>query len=517
MRIDLLAPCLLTAPCLLLVLGASSTASLSHSPEESSAAPVETAAVAELGAVLSRALATIDADEISADLHFLASDEMKGRNTPSPEQRIAARFIASRLQRLGWQPGAQEGYFWEYELPISAVDPERSRLLAERGGETLELALGTDYAFYPRSSKDAEVEAAPAIYAGTLSAGDCEGLDLAGRWVFYRSSAEVDRGDIQRTLRRGEAVGAIVLPGSDLDESAMVARVESWGKQVLEPKLSRGSSGRGSSSSKSPSKSPASLCMTEAGARRLLALAGAGEFRLGEVYDLGLSETRTSIEDSSAQLENVIGLWPGRDPELAKELIIVSAHYDHVGTNDAGEVYNGADDNGSGTVGLLAVAESLASYGPMRRSVMLMWVSGEEKGLLGSAAWTKDPYLPGGLEPVANVNIDMIGRNATDSLLITPTAAHDAYNGLTRMAEAHCAEEGFPTLGNADAYWGRSDHANFSRNLDIPVAFLFSDVHEDYHKLTDTPDKIDYDKIRRVSRLVVRLLHGLQTDELALD
>ena len=77
-----------------------------------------------------------------------------------------------------------------------------------------------------------------------------------------------------------------------------------------------------------------------------------------------------------------------------------------------GDIYNGADDNGSGTCGLLAIAEALKEYGPMRRSVMLIWVSAEEKGLLGSEAWTKDPYLPGGLKPLCNINIDMIGRNA---------------------------------------------------------------------------------------------------------
>ena len=234
---------------------------------------------------------------------------------------------------------------------------------------------------------------------------------------------------------------------------------------------------------------------------------------VGQALEFTFRESHGVNEGEGTHLENVCGIWPGTD--LKDEVIILSAHYDHVGVT-GGEIFNGADDNGSGTCGLLAVAEALTHYGPMRRTIMLMWVSAEEKGLLGSAAWTKNPWLPEGMKAIANVNIDMIGRNAPAQLHITPTSEHDAYNGLTKVAERNAPLEGFPVLGSADAYWNRSDHANFSRNMGLPVAFLFSDVHEDYHKSTDTPDKIDYDKIRRVSRLVVRMLHDLQADQLDL-
>jgi hypothetical protein len=115
---------------------------------------------------------------------------------------------------------------------------------------------------------------------------------------------------------------------------------------------------------------------------------------------------------------------------------------------------------------------------------------------------------------VCNLNIDMVGRNAPDELHITPTRSHRAYNGLTRLAERWAAAEGFDRLGSADDYWERSDHMNFERNLGIPVAFLFAEVHEDYHQPTDTADKIDGDKVRRVARLVLRMLDGLQGDDL---
>src|SRR6185295_9106407 len=99
---------------------------------------------------------------------------------------------------------------------------------------------------------------------------------------------------------------------------------------------------------------------------------------------------------------------------------------------------------------LLAVAEALASEGPLQRSVLLLWVSGEEKGLLGSEAWTKNPTLPEGFHAVCDLNIDMIGRNAPDKLLITPTRALKEYNGLTRLAEGLAPLEGFPQLGSCD-------------------------------------------------------------------
>jgi hypothetical protein len=106
----------------------------------------------------------------------------------------------------------------------------------------------------------------------------------------------------------------------------------------------------------------------------------------------------------------------------------------------------------------------------------------------------------------------MIGRNAPDEFLITPTSKHRAYSALTKVAEANAELEGFSKIKSADAYWERSDQYNFRKYMDLPVAFLFCDVHEDYHQPSDTPEKIDYDKMRRICRLVVRMLEALQID-----
>ncbi|HIL51740.1 MAG TPA: M28 family peptidase [Planctomycetes bacterium] len=454
---------------------------------------------------LERGLIQLDADRIRADLYFLASDEMRGRDTPSPEQRIAARFIAARLERLGWQPGAEDGYLHEYELPIQGLDGLACQVLVESGDERLRFEFARDYACHPSSISTYQVRGEELIYAGGFGKDEIEGLDFKNRWVIAESSG-VGFGRLRRIARKGGALGVLVVPGSELSPAAMADRVESWGTRALEGKLNRGRSRR----------AYPLLYLTADAARKLYDFAGVSDPVAGDVLAVSLQETRASKDDARVGLENVCGLWPGSDPVLRNEVLIISAHYDHVGASDEGEIYNGADDNGSGTCGLLALAEGLVEYGPMRRTVMLIWVSGEEKGLLGSAAWTSDPWFPEGMQPVADINIDMIGRNASDYLLITPTAERAEYNGLVRRAEALAPLEGFPKLGNCDAYWSRSDHANFSRNLHIPVTFLFSDVHEDYHKPSDTPDKIDYDKIRRVARLVLRMLDSLQADELNL-
>jgi hypothetical protein len=455
---------------------------------------------------LERALESITPENIKSDLYFIASDEMAGRDTPSKGQRIAARFIRSRLQRLGWEAGTADGYFHNYELSKTVIDEAATKSSIQAGDKHLPLTFGSDYAF---SMRGGALEAkGDMIFAGTLADEEMQDIDVEGKWLVVRQ-AEKSTWPLMRKAREKKALGLVFVPGEARDAAAMQAECES-----LAVSARKGRVGRGGGSSR---RAPFPLAfMTEAGFQRVQELGGSTGLEIGKSLGVELHDVRAVDDTQKEELENVCGIWRGSDPLLSNEVIILSAHYDHVGVSSNGDVFNGADDNGSGTCGLLAVAEAITNYGPMSRTVMLIWVSGEEKGLLGSRAWTENPWLPEGMKAVCNINIDMIGRNAGDSLLITPTSEHDAYNGLTRVAEKHCESEGFAELGSADAYWGRSDHANFSKNMEIPVAFLFSDIHEDYHKVTDTPDKIDYDKISRVTRLVVRMLDDLQSETLDL-
>ena len=209
--------------------------------------------------------------------------------------------------------------------------------------------------------------------------------------------------------------------------------------------------------------------------------------------------------------ENVLGFIEGTD--LKEELIIITAHYDHLGKHED-KIFNGADDDGSGTVATLEIAEAFMSAkkegnGP-RRSVLIMPVSGEEKGLLGSKYYTDHPIFP--LEnTVANLNIDMIGRigdfkdNPNYVYLIgADRLSQDLHDINEQVNKQHIGLELDYTFNEEDdpnRYYYRSDHYNFAKN-NIPVIFYFNGIHEDYHKVTDTVEKIDFQKIETITRLV---------------
>jgi len=470
-------------------------------------APVPAAPARAASPELERALATIDPQKIRADIFFIASDELEGRDTPSPGQRIAARFIRARLERLGFQPAGDDGFFDRYELEKTGVDLAASTAGYTRGASETALVFGQDYVFFGGGEHDLTGEI---VFVGGGQEAELGGLDLKGKWALVvdkeRPPGEARMQRMQRIQAAG-ALGLLSAPAAGAKDAAeRDARLAQFASFTREPQLSPAGQSRGG-----PAEFP-TLSLTSRLASELL---GAPEVAAGRALGVTFHEQRKERKPEPVELENVAGLWPGSDPKLAQEVLILSAHYDHVG-KQGGVIHNGADDNGSGTCGLLAIAEALKNHGPLARSVLLLWVSGEEKGLLGSQAWTEHPTLPAGMRAVSDINIDMIGRNAPDKLLITPTKALKEYNGLTRLAESLAPLEGFPVLGSCDEYWQRSDHMNFADNLHIPVAFLFSDVHEDYHEPTDDPEKIDCDKIRRVSRLVLRMLDGLQADPLSL-
>ncbi len=467
---------------------------------------------------LESALATVSADEIRSDLYFIASDELEGRDTPSAGLKIAARFLRARLQRLGWQPGAKDGYFYTWQLEKKGLDADKCHV--EFGGQSL--TLGKEYYLSGFGVNVAREASGSIVCLGEAKAEDVEKLDVEGKWVLVLDR-EQDLGQLRRDLGRKKIAGFVYLPAADYKGKPYAERFGS--------DLARQKEGRVSPARTEPEEKPAesdrprgaaSIYLVPETKAAFLAAAGVKEEALttGKTLALELKETRALLgQGGLVDVENVCGFWPGSDPALKHEMVIVSAHYDHVGVQ-RGVIYNGADDNGSGTCTLLALAEGLKQYGPMRRSVLLLWVCGEEKGLWGSDAWNKHPFLPEGCKPVADINIDMVGRNAPEKLLITPTEKHKSYSFLTKLAESLAPLEGFhgpkdgdPPLGSADEYWQRSDHYNFVK-AGIPAAFLFSDVHVDYHQPTDDPDKIDYDKVHRAARLVLRMLDGLQNDKI---
>ena len=210
--------------------------------------------------------------------------------------------------------------------------------------------------------------------------------------------------------------------------------------------------------------------------------------------------------------ENIIGYIEGSD--LKDELLIITAHYDHLGIKDT-LIYNGADDNASGTASIMEIAQAFMmakkdGKGP-RRSVLIMPVSGEEKGLLGSKYYTDNPIYP--LEKtVANLNVDMIGRTdkkyANDPnyiyLIGSDRLSMDLHNISEEVNKKYInlrLDYTYNEKDDPNRYYYRSDHYNFAKN-NIPVIFYFNGTHTDYHQPTDTAEKINFDKIEKISRYI---------------
>ena len=212
--------------------------------------------------------------------------------------------------------------------------------------------------------------------------------------------------------------------------------------------------------------------------------------------------TPSGFDPSSAP--NSVGILIGTDPVLRDEFIVVSAHMDHVGTNGANvkdSIWNGADDDASGTAGVLALAEAFAQM-PPRRSMIFLTVSGEEHGLWGSAWFAKNPPVPMG-KIVANFNLDMIGRNWKDSIVVVGLEHSDLGSTLFKISAAH-PELGITPMRDPwpqENFFGRSDHFNFA-SRGVPALFFFNGTHEDYHQPSDSPDKIDAEKESRVVKLI---------------
>ena len=231
----------------------------------------------------------------------------------------------------------------------------------------------------------------------------------------------------------------------------------------------------------------------------------------GEDYfqDIPSSFFNNKYHDS----ENVVAFIKGS--EFPEEIVVISAHYDHVGMDSEGNIYNGADDDGSGTVSILEIAEAFKEaqndgYQP-RRSILFLHVTGEEKGLLGSDYYTKNPIFP--LEnTVTDLNTDMIGRidpkhedNPNYIYLIgsdkLSTQLHELSEEVNNKYTQFDLDYTYNDENDPNRFYYRSDHYNFAKH-NIPVIFYFNGTHADYHQPTDTPDKIEYDLMARRAQLI---------------
>ena len=521
-----------------------------------------------LGAALPPALAqdrapqleSIRKGDLRADLFFLAADGMRGRLTDTPENALAAEWIKARFERLGLAPaGPEQSYFHAYNLLTATLgDPNRLELTAPNAA-TVQLAAGQD--FYPQRfsasgrARGALVFAGYGIHAPAQGHDDYRSAAIEGKVVlaFDHEPGERDpnssldgvvTAEAANALRKtlaAQARGAVAVlfvadthnhPGPSNFEAAARAfwpdtppRIERYTLATLMEQV----------------RIPA-VQISPALAATIVARSGKSLEELGRAAETpggfppialpGEVEVTTTVNRHVVPDRNVLAMIEGSDAKLKDEWIVVCAHYDHDGA-DGTRIFNGADDDGSGTVGLLEIAEAYALAAregrrPKRSVLFAAWNS-EERGLLGAWAYAEQPLVPRD-RIVAVLNMDMIGRNEEvpegggnrfrGLEMQTAESNRNAINiiGTARSADMKAAvtkanagiglELKFRYDNNISNLMRRSDHWPFLQH-GIPALWFHTGLHPDYHTNYDRPEKVNYDKMEKAARLVYQMSYDL--------
>ena len=495
------------------------------------------------------AIDTIRREELRADLFFLASDGMRGRLTNTPEYDLAAEWIASRFARLGLQKlGDLDNYFQRFELVTGKLG-EPNKLLLGTPDARRTVKLGEE--FYPLNfSASGDLKARGLVLVGYgVTAPEYDWDDYKGRDVKGTIVVAFD-GDPDPDNPKSPFDGVVTSDYANARKKAMIAQKHGAAALLvvnIRPRNGRG--GPGFAANYWPKATPRIdhfqlatdtdkiripvLQVTLAVAEHIFGVEleplqrqanspGGGQVYLTATMpiELSASVSKTPIAD-----RNLVAKIEGSDPVLKDEAVIVSAHYDHDGA-DGTRVFNGADDNGSGTVAVLEIAQAYvnaakAGQRPKRTVIFAVWGS-EERGLLGSWAWVANPLWPLD-KTVASFNMDMIGRNEE-----VPEGGGPRFTGLKPQTSASNANSvnimGYsfnPELSDIVKTANKetdltlkmdydNNRANLIRRSDqwpflqhhVPSVFFHTGLHPDYHTTGDRPERIEYPKMERIVKLV---------------
>jgi hypothetical protein len=473
---------------------------------------------------------TIQTTELYSRLSVLTADSLEGRETSYPGQHKAAQYIAHEFQQFHLKPIGDGGsYFQHFNVTASAMDPATTIVTTINNSSTT-YHWGTDFIGGP--VLDTTVSGKAAFIGFTDSELDeAAKTKLAGRILFvfigkHRYADDTSRALLLQRLYalRRESSAAGILMVTDEEGPASFSHVRSllWDMGADKGVIKLPDDIK-------PVKSFSIRFFISAElANTVLQGSGVSFQQLHEAAkkETGFSplflDNITVTLNSKAihetrQTENVVGLLEGTDPKLKDEVVVLSAHHDHLGKDLSGNIYHGADDDGSGTTSLMDLAEAFTKN-PMKpkRSILFLSVTGEEKGLLGSTYYTNHPLIP--LEHTfTDLNIDMIGR--TDDLHQDRPAMNYVYvigsdkispqlDSLLRAANKEAdnidLDYKYNDESDPEQYYRRSDHYNFAKH-NVPVVFFFTGNHKDYHKPTDTIDKIQFDKMIKIDHVIYNL------------
>ncbi len=461
---------------------------------------------------------SIRANEAFAHVRFLASDALGGRDTPSDGLKIAAQYAAALFESWGLEPVGDDGtYFQKFEL--AAVAPTASSGLgwsSARGEGRVDLTAetATPFPFTPNGKVTAPVVfCGYGITAEDQGYDDYAGIDVEGKIALILRYTPREKDTEQyfgtpagrrhayfqtkydNAIAHG-AAGVLVVTGPlhhDADNF-----VFSW--------PSSGGRGRGSDGG------APGMHVAQATLDRMLGTVGLGMSELKSwqaAIDESMKPRSRAIDGLKATVDvtmarsplptkNVIGVVRGTDPNLRDEVIVVGGHYDHVGIGGGGadRIHNGADDNASGSSGVLEIAQAFATS-PLkpRRTLVFMLFAGEEKGLLGARHYVRNPVFP--IEKtVAMINLDMIGRNATDDVEVIGAFQNKDLSALAKRANRTVGMK----LTEPQSISGGSDHMPFISG-GVPAVFFFSGFHREYHQPGDHAELINREKLEKISRL----------------
>jgi hypothetical protein len=469
----------------------------------------------------------VSAELARKHLSIIASDEFEGRETGKPGAEKAAKYIANEFKALGLLPGVKGSYF----LDVPIVEPSFTVNALTANGKSY--TIGTDFSATGNTGVKT-VTANDFVFIGygigADTYDDLKNTDIAGKVVLYISTGEpVNNGVFKVT-------GTDKTSNWSTDRSRRIQFIQSKKPALILAVNPAGGAVRRSNGARMTLKneniSAPVYTITPAIANDLLKPTGKTIAQLkSEIDQNGTPQTQIIKVDFSTtyagtekpvKAVDVVGILPGRDAKLKKEYLVISAHYDHIGMLPEGtkgdRIYNGADDDGSGTTAMLEIARAFskakkAGKGP-RRSILFLGNVGEEKGLLGSEYYGEHPVVPMA-NTIADLNIDMIGR-VGEEYVGKPDSANTVYVIGSSMLSSDLHKAGekanntytklnldykYDDPNDPNRFYYRSDHYNFAKH-NVPIIFYFNGVHKDYHGLGDEVSKINFPLLAKRAQLV---------------